>query len=99
DLQVLQEIARPLGAQVVIQIHHGNIVATASSARRLVDGLNPDFIAIMHDLGNTTIEGREGLLSLKMGLEILGPYLAHVHIKNAVWQRDGEDDDGVAQWK
>lgn len=96
---MLQEIARPLGAQVVIQIHHGNIVATASSARRLVDGLNPDFIAIMHDLGNTTIEGREGLLSLKMGLEILGPYLAHVHIKNAVWQRDGEDDDGVAQWK
>lgn len=99
DLEVLQEIARPLGAQVVIQIHHGNIVSTSSSARRLVDGLDPDVVAIMHDLGNTTIEGREGLLSLKMGLEILGPYLAHVHIKNAVWQRTGEDEDGAAQWK
>ena len=99
DLEVLQEIARPLGAQVVIQIHHGNIVSTSSSARRLVDGLDPEFIAVMHDLGNTTIEGREGLLSLKMGLEILGPYLAHVHIKNAAWAKVGEDADGAAQWK
>jgi sugar phosphate isomerase/epimerase len=99
DLDVLQEIARPLGAQVVIQIHHGNIVSTSSSARRLVDGLDPDVIAVMHDLGNTTIEGREGLLSLKMGLEILGPYLAHVHIKNAIWQRTGEDEHRAAQWK
>jgi len=99
DLEVLQEIARPLGAQVVIQIHHGNIVSTASSARRLVDGLDPDCIAVMHDLGNTTIEGREGLLSLKMGLEILGPYLAHIHIKNALWQQIGTDADGAAQWK
>lgn len=99
DLEVLQEIARPLGAQVVIQIHHGNIVSTSSSARRLVDGLDPEVVAVMHDLGNTTIEGREGLLSLKMGLEILGPYLAHVHIKNAAWQRVGEDEDGAAQWK
>lgn len=99
DLEVLQEIARPLGAHVVIQIHHGNIVSTSSSARRLVDGLDPDVVGIMHDLGNTTIEGREGLLSLKMGLEILGPYLAHVHIKNAVWQHVGNDADGTAQWK
>lgn len=99
DLEVLQEIARPLGAQVVIQIHHGNIVSTASSARRLVDGLDPEVIGVMHDLGNTTIEGREGLLSLKMGLEILGPYLAHIHIKNAAWQQVGTDADGTAQWK
>jgi sugar phosphate isomerase/epimerase len=99
DLEVLQEIARPLGAQVVIQIHHGNIISTSSSARRLVDGLDPEAIAVMHDLGNTTIEGREGLLSLKMGLEILGPYLAHIHIKNAAWQQVGTDADGTAQWK
>jgi sugar phosphate isomerase/epimerase len=99
DLEVLQEIARPLGAQVVIQIHHGNIISTSSSARRLVDGLDPDVVGVMHDLGNTTIEGREGLLSLKMGLEILGPYLAHIHIKNAVWAKVGEDADGAAQWK
>lgn len=99
DLELLQEIARPLGAQVVIQIHHGNIVSTSSSARRLVDGFDPEVVAVMHDLGNTTIEGREGLLSLKMGLEILGPYLAHVHIKNAIWQHIGDDAEGVAQWK
>jgi sugar phosphate isomerase/epimerase len=98
DLEVLQEIARPLGAQVIIQIHHGNIVSTASAARRLVDGLDPTAIGVMHDLGNTTIEGREGLLSLRMGLDILGPYLAHVHVKNAVWQQVDEED-GVARWK
>lgn len=99
DLEILQEIARPLGAQVVIQIHHGNVISSSSSARRLVEGLDPEVIGVMHDLGNTTIEGREGLLTLKMGLEILGPYLAHVHVKNALWQKVGEDEDGAAQWK
>ena len=98
-LEVLQEIARPIGAQVVIQMHHGTITPSSSSARRLVEGLDPGAIAVMHDLGNTTIEGREGLLSLKIGLEILGPYLAHVHIKNAQWQTDGTDEDGAVKWK
>ena len=33
-----------------------------------------------------------------MALELLGPYLSHVHAKNCMWVHTG-DDDGVAQWE
>ena len=33
-----------------------------------------------------------------MGLEVLGPYLAHVHLKNARWAPAGARDDGTVRW-
>ena len=33
-----------------------------------------------------------------MGLEVLGPYLAHVHLKNARWAPAGTRDDGTIRW-
>jgi sugar phosphate isomerase/epimerase len=33
-----------------------------------------------------------------MGLELLGPYLSHVHAKNSVWVKTGEED-GVTAWE
>jgi len=33
-----------------------------------------------------------------MGLEILGPYLAHVHVKNSKWEVVSEED-GVKRWR
>jgi sugar phosphate isomerase/epimerase len=86
------------GVQVVIQIHHGNIISTASAAFRLLDGLDPAHIGAMHDLGNLTIEGREGLQSHTPGMEILGPYLAHVHVKNALWKPTETRADGTVVW-
>jgi sugar phosphate isomerase/epimerase len=32
----------------------------------------------------------EGYERYRMGLEVLGPYLAHVHLKSALWSRTGE---------
>ena len=91
--------ARHHGVKALIQIHHGNIVATASAAVRLLEGLDPAHIGIIHDLGNLTIEGREGLTSYTPGLEILGDYLAHVHIKNAVWKPAQTLADGTVDWQ
>ncbi len=93
------ERARHHGVKALIQIHHGNIVSTSSAAVRLLEGLNSADIGIIHDLGNITIEGREGLTSYTPGLEILGDYLAHVHIKNAVWKPAGTRPDGTVDWK
>ncbi|HEX4400028.1 MAG TPA: sugar phosphate isomerase/epimerase [Galbitalea sp.] len=98
DAEFVAKRAAEHGVQVVIQIHHGNIVSTASAAVRLLDGLDPRYIGAIHDLGNLTIEGREGLQSHVPGLQILGPYLAHVHVKNAVWKPGAPREDGTVDW-
>jgi len=66
---------------------------------------------VIYDPGNMVTEGYE---CTEMGLEILGPYLAHVHAKNGAWiHRDdvapGEHpwspgiasplDEGIVEWK
>ena len=99
DAEHAAERARHHGVKAVIQIHHGNIVSTSSAAVRLLEGLDSKHIGIIHDLGNTTIEGREGLTSYVPGLEILGDYLAHVHIKNAFWKPAQRRADGTIDWK
>ena len=40
----------------------------------------------------------EGFENYQMALELLGPYLSHVHAKNCVWAKTGEAD-GVASWE
>lgn len=80
--------AAALGVQVLIELHHGTITASASAARRLVDGLDPAAIGVIHDTGNLVFEGFEQPASI---VGILGPYLAHVHVKDARWVRR---DDG-----
>ena len=34
-----------------------------------------------------------------MGIELLGPYLAHVHLKNSQWAVRGKRASGEAIWK
>lgn len=83
-LQETEELGKFYGIKGMIEVHHGNIACSASLARRLVDGFHPDRIGVIYDPGNMVYEGFE---QYKMGLEALGPYLGHVHVKNAIWQR------------
>jgi sugar phosphate isomerase/epimerase len=41
----------------------------------------------------------EGYENFRLGLELLGPYLAHVHVKNAAWAPTGEEKDGILLWE
>lgn len=84
------------GVKALVELHHGTVTASASSARRLLEGLDPRHVGVIHDLGNLLIEGWESPLP---ALQLLGPYLAHVHVKNARWvRRDERDDAGGAVW-
>lgn len=85
------------GVKALVELHHGTVTASASSARRLLEGLDPQHVGVIHDLGNLLIEGWESPLP---ALQLLGPYLAHVHVKNARWvRRDERDDAGGAVWE
>jgi sugar phosphate isomerase/epimerase len=98
DAKYASERASHYGVKALIQIHHGNIISTASSAIRLMEGLDPNHIGLIHDLGNMAIEGREGLGTYTPSMEILGPYLAHIHVKNAVWTPSPPQADGTIDW-
>ncbi|KAF9138604.1 hypothetical protein BGX30_008957 [Mortierella sp. GBA39] len=48
------------------------------------------------------IETHHGTIAPSAGLAhrlLLGPYLAHVHIKNAEWVREGTREDGTVKWR
>jgi len=90
------DLAAKYQVKALLELHHRTITPSASSARRFLDGFDPAHIGVIHDIGNMAYEGFE---NPRMGLEVLGPYLAHVHIKNARWYPQKYNDDGSVEWK
>lgn len=84
------------GVTALVELHHRTVVSSASAALRLLDGLDPAAVGVIHDLGNLVIEGGEDVLA---GLQMLGPYLAHVHVKNASWHPLEPAEDGTVRWE
>jgi sugar phosphate isomerase/epimerase len=81
--------------QALVELHHRTITASASAALRLVDGLDPAAVGVIHDVGNLVIEGHEDYAS---AFDLLGDYLAHIHVKNVAWRETGHRPDGSAIW-
>jgi sugar phosphate isomerase/epimerase len=82
-----ERLAGRYGVKALIEIHHGTLCPSASAAYRLVSDFNPASIGVIYDPGNMVYEGYE---DYRLGIELLGPYLAHVHIKNAAYARPAE---------
>lgn len=95
DLERAARVAEAYGVTVLVELHHQTVVASASAAIRLVDGLDPAYVGVIHDLGNLVIEGHEDHLA---GFQLLGPYLAHVHVKNVAWRPRYTAPDGTVHW-
>lgn len=90
------ERAAAHGVKALVELHHRTLTSSASAAMRMIDGLDPEHIGVIHDLGNLLIEGQEDHLS---AFELLGDYLAHVHVKNARWvPREASEPDGSVLW-
>jgi sugar phosphate isomerase/epimerase len=86
-IKEVEQLAKQYHRKAVFEIHHGTIMCSASLARNLVDGFDPESVGIIYDPGNMINEGME---NWKMGIEVLGEYLAYVHFKNAGWiRKDG----------
>ncbi|WP_433754150.1 sugar phosphate isomerase/epimerase family protein [Paenibacillus amylolyticus] len=88
-LTEVQDLAKQYNIKAIVETHHQTIAPTASLAYRLVQSLDPQHVGVLYDPGNMVHEGYE---NHRMGLELLGPYLAHVHVKNAGWfEAEGKD--------
>lgn len=86
-LREVDELSQITGVRALVEIHHGTIAASASLAHSLVQECSPERIGVIHDAGNMAFEGFE---NYRLGLEQLGPYLAHVHVKNAAFERPAQ---------
>lgn len=96
DYRRVEELAARNNVQALIEIHHGTICPSASATRRFVEGLDSRHVGVIHDSGNMVHEGYE---NYRMGLELLGDYLSHVHIKNARWFPVKYLEDKSVVWK
>lgn len=77
-------LAKHYGVRAIIEIHHGSLIPSASAAAAFLAGFDPRYVGAIHDAGNMVYEGYE---DYRMGFELLGPYLAHIHLKNAKWEQ------------
>jgi sugar phosphate isomerase/epimerase len=75
--------------RLLIETHHRLITPSASAAHRFVSHFDPAHVGVIYDPGNMVWEGYE---DYAMGLEMLGPYLAHVHLKNAAYSETDAGD-------
>lgn len=105
DYETVEKIAREKGVTALAEIHHGTIACSASGMRRLLDGFDPKYMGAILDPGNMVHDGME---QLQMSVEILGPYLRHVHAKNYGWFKTPEGkwrtqpmalDEGIADFR
>jgi sugar phosphate isomerase/epimerase len=88
-------LCKEYGVKGLVETHHNTIAASASAAYRLVEGHDPDALGVLYDPGNMVHEGFE---HYRMGMELLGPYLAHVHVKNAAWRPGERQAGGAVAW-
>ncbi|WP_129663146.1 sugar phosphate isomerase/epimerase family protein [Phytoactinopolyspora endophytica] len=90
-------LAAEHGVRANIEIHHQQLTPSPHAAAAFLDGLDPDHAGAIFDIGNMVWEG---WTEYRFGLEALGPYLAHVQVKNGAVVRSGTTrDDGTVEWE
>lgn len=73
------EYGRTRGVAIAVELHHHTIIPSVGLALPLVRRFPPGEVGVIYDVGNLVHEGYE---NHRIALELLGPYLRHVHLKN-----------------
>ena len=104
----VDKLAQKYNIRVIFETHPGTIIPSASLAYCWVSKFSSERIGVIFDPGNMVSEGME---NWRLGLEILGDYLAYVHCKNTAWFFKKEEqkkqwywewvglDEGIVNWK
>ncbi|HIE08482.1 MAG TPA: sugar phosphate isomerase/epimerase [Armatimonadetes bacterium] len=100
----VERLAKEFKVKALAEIHMNRIIPSASAAFNFVKHFDSRFVGVIFDPGNMAVEGYE---NWRMGLDILGEYLAHIHVKNPAPVRGEEGwtwewvplDEGVVDWR
>jgi len=85
------------GVRPCLELHMGTAFPSPSGVAHFLKVFDPSEVGVLYDPANMIADGWE---VPKVALNILGPYLAEVHVKNSVWVQTGVDEErGVALWK
>jgi sugar phosphate isomerase/epimerase len=76
----VQAEAERSGVRALLEIHHRTICPSAALAHRVLERFDPRTVGAIYDVGNLVWEG---FVPHTLALDQLGPYLGHVHVKNA----------------
>ncbi len=89
------ELLQPYGLKTIIEIHGRTIMVSASLAHRIASHFSPEQMGVIYDVNNMTKDGYE---TFRIGLELLGDHLAHVHAGGWRPVEKERRDDGTLVW-
>ena len=87
---------KPFGVKAALEIHGGTIHVSASLAHRIVSNWPPDRVCVIFDANNMI---RDGFETTELALELLGPYVGHIHVGGHRPVSKGVDGLGTRQWE
>ena len=96
QLLAIEPLCRKYGVKVILEMHHNTLVSSPSAAYNLLCGLDSNCFGINIDPGNMVFEGFE---NYQKAFELLGAYIDHVHVKNAIRAEAGRDEYGSKIFK
>ncbi len=91
ELQALEPMCRKYGVKMILEMHHNTLISSPSAAYNVLCGLDPKCFGINIDPGNMVYEGFE---NYQKAFELLGEFIDHVHVKNAIRKEAGRDEYG-----
>lgn len=90
------EAMAPFGVKAVLEIHGGTLHPSASLAHRIVSHWPPERVGVIYDPQNMVSDGYE---TTELALDLLGPYVAHVHVGGHRPVAKGVDEVGTRRWE
>jgi sugar phosphate isomerase/epimerase len=88
--------AKKVGVRPCLELHMGTLYPSPSGVVAFLKGFSPDEVGVLYDPANMIADGWE---VPAVALNVLGAYLAEVHVKNSKWVPDGDDPRGVKKYK
>ena len=85
ELAALVPLCERYGVRAVYQLHHGTLIASASAAWSLVEGLPARWIGVELDPGNQAFEGME---NWERSARLLGDHLVALGVKDVAIAHD-----------
>lgn len=92
-MSVLTGFGARHGVRSLIELHFGYLNESCSGAYNILKDFPPELAGVIHDPQNMVVAGKE---NWRMGLEILGDYLAYVHFKNSIFKKT---EEGKWKWE
>ncbi len=85
DLSMLADKCAEAGIRAVYQVHHGTLIANASAAYTVFNGLSSKYLGVELDPGNQCYEGWE---NINRSINLLGDFFCAMGIKDTCVMRD-----------